>query len=86
MRAGLAVVSVAAGAACTGAAFNRYLVNDDYSLLYTGFLESIGKVPGRDYVLYSDHALTFGLRFSVVSFRLSVRSFVRSVFRSVCWS
>lgn len=35
----------------------RYLINDDYQTLYTAWLQSIGKVPGRDYYLTSYYLL-----------------------------
>jgi hypothetical protein len=60
-RAGLGLVAVASGAASVGAAFNRYLVNDDYSALYTAWQESLHAVPGRDFVVYSDHAFMHAL-------------------------
>jgi len=37
--------------------FTRYLVNDDYQTLYTAWLQSEGKVPGRDYFLTSFYLL-----------------------------
>jgi hypothetical protein len=39
---------------CAGyvaSSYNRYLINDDYLTLYTAWLKSQGKVPGRDYFL-----------------------------------
>jgi hypothetical protein len=54
-RGGLAIVGVVSGAAYAGSAFNRYLVNDDYAGLYTAWQESVNAVPGRDFVVYSDH-------------------------------
>jgi len=35
----------------------RYLVNDDYQVLYTAWLKSLGKVPGRDFFMASYHLL-----------------------------
>jgi hypothetical protein len=41
---------------CLSAA-NRYLVNDDYQILYTAWLRSTGQIPGRDFGIYSYHLL-----------------------------
>jgi hypothetical protein len=38
-------------------ALNRYLVNDDYQLLYTAWLRSTGAVPNKDFALYSYHLI-----------------------------
>jgi len=35
----------------------RYLVNDDYQMLYTSWLRSLGKVPPRDFGIQSYHIL-----------------------------
>lgn len=41
---------------CFSAA-NRYLVNDDYQILYTAWLRSTGQIAGRDFSIYSYHLL-----------------------------
>ena len=53
--AGTSVAVLLAGYAVS--ALQRYLVNDDYQLLYLGWLTSLGKVPGVDFVAYSTHGL-----------------------------
>ena len=55
LRGGLALTALAVLVTLTGAAFHRYLVNDDYAALYTAWQESIHRVPGKDFVVYSDH-------------------------------
>jgi glycosyltransferase involved in cell wall biosynthesis len=45
---------------------HRYLVNDDYQLLYTAWMKSCGNVPGRDFFVASYHLLTEPL---VLAFR-----------------
>lgn len=43
--------------------FHRYLVNDDYQILYTSWLFSIGAQPGIDFYLTSFHFITIPLAF-----------------------
>lgn len=45
------IATVLLCAAYVGSSYNRYLINDDYLNLYTAWLKSEGKVPGRDYFL-----------------------------------
>src|SRR5205085_4700812 len=40
-----------------GAAFFRYIINDDYQTLYTSWLKASGKMPGRDFFLASYYLL-----------------------------
>lgn len=40
------------------ASFRRYLVNDDYQLLYTAWLRATGHVVGRDFFVASYHLLS----------------------------
>ena len=56
--------AIAAGAGCfvlsivyITQVFTRYLVNDDYQILYTAWLKSTNLVPGRDYAITSYHLL-----------------------------
>jgi hypothetical protein len=55
----VAAIGAAALFAAVGAraAFLRYFVNDDYQLLYTGWLRALGRVPGRDFGAQSFHVL-----------------------------
>jgi hypothetical protein len=38
-------------------AAHRYLVNDDYQILHTAWLRASGRVPGRDFAIYSYHLI-----------------------------
>lgn len=54
-------------------AFRRYLVNDDYQILYTAWMKSVGLRPGQDFFMPSYHLLTEPL---VFLYRLCGESFL----------
>jgi hypothetical protein len=51
------IATVLLCAAYVGSSYNRYLINDDYLNLYTAWLKSQGKVPGRDYFIGHSYLL-----------------------------
>lgn len=46
----------------------RYLVNDDYQLIYTAWRQAIGDIPNNDFYINSFHFLTIPLQFFMKHF------------------
>src|SRR5690349_2199532 len=51
------IAAFALGCVYVRSSFTRYLINDDYQTLYTAWLKSQGKIPGKDFFLASYYLL-----------------------------